>query len=172
MISPATAYAASTVGNAAMCIALPREQTAKIYLNGTQIAKNDEAVRQNIPDEASRRKPRRQSNPSLASSPDPSSSPSQETAWKFFGIAAAQAAAGLFVADKLASSAEDKKMVNGAIAAGALGNVALFSLTPFAKDTVKPEMRGINLAMQAGVAGLAIKSLLDNGSSGGGPSRM
>ena len=44
-----------------MCIALPREQTAKIYLNGTQIAKNDEAVRQNIPDEASRRKPRRQS---------------------------------------------------------------------------------------------------------------
>ena len=29
----------------------------------------------------------------LASSPDPSSSPSQETAWKFFGIAAAQAAA-------------------------------------------------------------------------------
>lgn len=69
MISPATAYAASTVGNAAMCIALPREQTAKIYLNGTQIAKNDEAVRQNIPDEASRRKPRRQSNPSLASSP-------------------------------------------------------------------------------------------------------
>ena len=97
----------------------------------------------------------------LASSPDPSSSPSQETAWKFFGIAAAQAAAGLFVADKLASSAEDKKMVNGAIAAGALGNVALFTLTPFAKDTVKPEMRGINLAMQAGVAGLAIKSLLD-----------
>ena len=63
-------------------------------------------------------------------------------------------------------------MVNGAIAAGALGNVALFSPTPFAKDAVKPEMRGINLAMQAGVAGLAIKSLLDNGSSGGGPSRM
>jgi len=159
MISPATAYAASTVGNAAMCVALPREQTAKIYLNGTQIAKNDEAVRQNIPDEASRRN--RVVNPSLASSPDPSSSPSQETDWKFFGIAAAQAAAGLFVADKLASSAEDKKMVNGAIAAGALGNVALFSLTPFAKDTVKPEMRGINLAMQAGVAGLAIKSLLE-----------
>ena len=83
-----------------------------------------------------------------------------DAGWRFFGIAGAQACAGLYLADKFAKG-DDRKILNGAIAAGALGNVGLFASHKFCQDTVKPEMRAVNLAMQAGVAGLAIKSLLE-----------
>ena len=83
-----------------------------------------------------------------------------DAGWRFFGIAGAQACAGLYLADKFASG-NDRKLLNGVVAAGALGNVGMFAAHKFTNDSVKPELRAFNLAMQAGVAGLAIKSLLE-----------
>lgn len=128
MISPATAFAVATVGNSVACIALPRDTTRGIYLNGSEIAKNDEAT----------------------------------CAWKFMGVAGLQAAGGLYLAEKLATSKEDKQKINGLIAGGALGNTALFALNGFCNEQVKTEMKAINMAMGIGVAGLAIKSMIDN----------
>ena len=128
MISPATALAAATVGNSVACIALPRDTTRGIYLNGSEIVKNDEAT----------------------------------CAWKFMGIAGLQAAGGLYLAEKLATSKEDKQKINGLIAGGAIGNTALFAFNGFMAEQVKPEQRALNAAINIATAGVAIKSLLDN----------
>lgn len=128
MVSPATAFAISAVPNAVTCIALPRDTVRGIYLNGSEIVKNDEAT----------------------------------CAWKFMGVGLLQAAGGLFLAEKLATSKEDKQKINGLIAGGAIGNTALFAFNGFMAEQVKPEQRALNAAINIATAGVAIKSLLDN----------
>ena len=81
--------------------------------------------------------------------------------WRFFGLAGGAACAAVYLADKNINNADDRKILNGAIAANAIGNAALFVQHKFMEDHVKPEMRWLNLGMQAGVAGLAVKALLD-----------
>ena len=67
----------------------------------------------------------------------------------------------MYLADKTVTNADDRKILNGAIAANAIGNAALFVQHSFMENHVKPELRWLNLGMQAGVAGLAVKALLD-----------
>ena len=78
------------------------------------------------------------------------------------GVGLLQAAGGLFLAEKLATSKEDKQKINGLIAGGAIGNTALFALNGFMAEQVKPEQRALNAAINIATAGVAIKSLLDN----------
>ena len=82
--------------------------------------------------------------------------------WKFFGIAACQLGATLLVADKAITSKEDKKKLNMAIAGSGLAYAGMFAANGFCKDMVKPEMRIINAVQQVGVAGLALKALIDD----------
>ncbi len=84
-----------------------------------------------------------------------------DAGWRFFGLAGGAACAAVYLADKNINNAEDRKILNGAIAANAIGNAALFVQHKFMEDHVKPELRWLNLGMQAGVAGLAVKALLD-----------
>lgn len=83
-----------------------------------------------------------------------------DAGWRFMGVGLAQACVGAYLADKYVKG-DDRKLLNGALAAGAAGNIALFAGHKFVKDQVKPEMRYLNMAMQAGVAGLAVKAMLD-----------
>ena len=84
-----------------------------------------------------------------------------DAGWRFFGLAGGAACAAVYLADKTVTNADDRKILNGAIAANAIGNAALFVQHSFMENHVKPELRWLNLGMQAGVAGLAVKALLD-----------
>mgnify|MGYP007132254889 FL=1 len=77
------------------------------------------------------------------------------------GITGALACGAVYLADKNISNADDRKMLNGAIAANAIASTAMFVAHPFAENTVKPEMRWLNAGIQAGVGALALKALID-----------
>lgn len=49
-----------------------------------------------------------------------------DAGWRFFGLAGGAACAAVYLADKTVTNADDRKILNGAIAANAIGNAALF----------------------------------------------
>ena len=49
-----------------------------------------------------------------------------DAGWRVFGLAGGAACAAVYLADKNINNAEDRKILNGAIAANAIGNAALF----------------------------------------------
>ena len=83
-------------------------------------------------------------------------------AWKFMGITGLVASGSLMLADKAISSKDDKKKLNALIAGTSAASCGMFVANGFCKDMVKPEMRIANAAMNAAVAGLAIKALIDD----------
>ena len=72
------------------------------------------------------------------------------------GIVACTAAA---LADK-ACGAEDKKKLNGAVAATSLLTAGFFATNDTMKRDVKPAMRALNIATNLGVGAYAIKEAL------------
>lgn len=83
-------------------------------------------------------------------------------AWKFMGITGLVASGSLLLADKAISSKDDKKKLNALIAGTSAASTGMFVANGFCKDMVKPEMRIANAAMNAAVAGLAVKALIDD----------
>ena len=84
-----------------------------------------------------------------------------DAGWRFMGISGALACGAVYLADKNISNTDDRKMLNGAIAANAIASTAMFVAHPFMENTVKPEMRWLNAGIQAGVGALALKALID-----------
>ena len=72
------------------------------------------------------------------------------------GIVACTAAV---LADK-ACGAEDKKKLNGAIAASSLINAGLFATNSTMQNDVKPAMRAMNIATNLGIGAYALKEAL------------
>ena len=72
------------------------------------------------------------------------------------GIVACTAAV---LADK-GLGAEDKKKLNGAVAATSLLNAGFFATNDTMKRDVKPAMRALNIATNLGVGAYAIKEAL------------
>jgi len=72
------------------------------------------------------------------------------------GIVACTAAT---LADK-SCGAEDKKKLNGAIAATSLINAGLFATNNTISKDVKPAMRGLNIATNLGIGAYALKEVL------------
>ena len=72
------------------------------------------------------------------------------------GIVACTAAV---LADK-ACDAEDKKKLNGALAATSLINAGFFAANDTMKRDVKPAMRALNIATNLGVGAYALKEAL------------
>lgn len=78
------------------------------------------------------------------------------------GIVACTAAV---LADK-ACGAEDKKKLNGALAATSLINAGFFAANDTMKRDVKPAMRALNIATNLGVGAYALKEALGKGTAG------
>ena len=72
------------------------------------------------------------------------------------GIVACTAAV---LADK-GLGAEDKKKLNGAIAASSLINAGLFATNSTMQNDVKPAMRAMNIATNLGIGAYALKEAL------------
>ena len=72
------------------------------------------------------------------------------------GIVACTAAV---LADK-GLGAEDKKKLNGAIAASSLINAGLFATNSTMQSDVKPAMRAMNIATNLGIGAYALKEAL------------
>ena len=83
-------------------------------------------------------------------------------AWKFMGITGLVASGSLMLADKAITSKDDRQKLNALIAGTSAATCGMFVANGFCQDMVKPEMRIANGIMNAGVAGLAIKALIDN----------
>jgi hypothetical protein len=76
------------------------------------------------------------------------------------GVAGLLACTGTMLAEK-ACSKQDKKILNGAIAAASVGNAALFGFNGMMKDDVRPVIRGLNIATNLAVAGFAAKKAME-----------
>ena len=72
------------------------------------------------------------------------------------GIVACTAAT---LADK-SCGAEDKKKLNGAVAATSLINAGLFATNSTMQNDVKPAMRAMNIATNLGIGAYALKEVL------------
>mmetsp|Transcript_6466 Transcript_6466/g.26876 ORF Transcript_6466/g.26876 Transcript_6466/m.26876 type:complete len:133 (-) Transcript_6466:98-496(-) len=82
-----------------------------------------------------------------------------EVAWRFMGTTGIVACTAAVLADK-ACGAEDKKKLNGALAATSLINVGFFAANGTMKRDVKPAMRALNIAANMGVGAYALKEAL------------
>ena len=69
------------------------------------------------------------------------------------------ACAGAMLAEKHCS-ADDKKLLNGTIAAVTLTNVGLWMTNDTMSNEVKPPMRALNIASNLAVGALALKEAL------------
>ena len=85
-----------------------------------------------------------------------------QAGWKFFGITGLVASGSLMLADKAITDKDDRKKLNALIAGTSAAGCGMFAANGFCKDMVKPEMRIANGIMNAAVAGLAIKALIDD----------
>ena len=85
-----------------------------------------------------------------------------QAGWKFMGITGLVASGSLMLADKAISDKDDRKKLNALIAGTSAATCGMFAANGFCKDMVKPEMRIANGIMNAAVAGLAIKALIDD----------
>jgi hypothetical protein len=66
------------------------------------------------------------------------------------------------LADKAITSKDDRQKLNALVAGTSAATCGMFVANGFCQDMVKPEMRIANGIMNAAVAGLAIKALIDN----------
>jgi len=85
-----------------------------------------------------------------------------QAGWKFMGITGLVASGSLMLADKAITDKDDRKKLNALIAGTSAASVGMFAANGFCQDMVKPEMRIANGIMNAAVAGLAIKALIDD----------
>jgi hypothetical protein len=79
--------------------------------------------------------------------------------WRFYGSAGILAVGGALLAEKHCSG-QDKKLLNGAIAATTLTNAGLFAMAPCMKNDVKPAIRALNIACNAAAGAVALKAAL------------
>lgn len=82
-----------------------------------------------------------------------------EVAWRFMGATGIVACTAAVLADK-GLGAEDKKKLNGAIAATSLINAGLFATNSTMQNDVKPAMRAMNIATNLGIGAYALKEAL------------
>jgi|TARA_B110000977_G_scaffold191567_1_gene263842 hypothetical protein len=75
------------------------------------------------------------------------------------GSAGIIACTGAVLAEK-ACSADDKKKLNGAIAATSFINAGLFAANSTMREDVKPAMRALNIASNLGIGAFALKEAL------------
>jgi hypothetical protein len=82
-----------------------------------------------------------------------------EVAWRFMGATGLVACTAAVLAEKHCS-AEDKKKLNGAIAATSFINAGLFAANGTMQTDVKPAMRALNIASNAAIGAYALKEML------------
>jgi hypothetical protein len=82
-----------------------------------------------------------------------------EVAWRFMGATGMVACTAAVLAEKHCS-AEDKKKLNGAIAATSFINAGLFAANGTMQTDVKPAMRALNIASNAAIGAYALKEML------------
>ena len=75
------------------------------------------------------------------------------------GTAGIVACTAAVLADK-ACGAEDKKKLNGALAATSFINAGFFATNNTMKNDVKPAMRALNIATNLGIGAYALKEAL------------